>query len=371
MFRKSKIIFWLLVSLRGTLWVSGYWFLSYSSVNAQELKAKEPVVVNGDKVEYFQERKQVVGTGNISITYKDVVLTCDKVTVYLDTREAIAEGNVKITQKDAYFTGEKINYNFDTRLGKVIDGYVNSKPFYGRADEIAKTSDKEIDLEHGYVTTCDLDKPHYRVQAKQVEIYLDDRVVAKHIFFFVGNVPIMYFPYYVQPIDKERSAHATLELGKDKDWGYYALTSYRYYFSEIANGRILLDYRSKKGLAEGIDNYYSIEGIGSGSARFYYTHENDAAAYEKTGETESKYRFQVRHRWDMGYDTVAMLEFNKLRDQNFIKDYFYKEYEEEGAPDNYLSFTTTKRDYTTTLLLRKRFDKYFNVVERLPEFSVE
>ena len=58
---------------------------------------KEPIVVNGDKVEYFHEKKQVIGSGHISIIYRDVVMTCEKVTVYLDTREAIAEGDVKVT----------------------------------------------------------------------------------------------------------------------------------------------------------------------------------------------------------------------------------------------------------------------------------
>ncbi len=143
MSRKSKIRRWSLVF---GLWLAAVPYFAH----AEELKAKEPVVVNGDKVEYLHEKKQVIGSGNVSITYKDVVLTCDKITVYLDTKEAIAEGNVKITQKDAYFTGEKINYNFDTRVGRVIGGYVNAKPFYGKAKELDKIANKDqFNLERG------------------------------------------------------------------------------------------------------------------------------------------------------------------------------------------------------------------------------
>lgn len=341
-----------------------------AKASAEEPPSKEPIVVNGDTVEYLHEKKEVTGSGNVSITYKDVLLTCDKITVHLDTKDAIAEGNVKITQKESYFTGEKILYNFDKRTGDIVNGYINSKPFYGKADEIAKVSEKEIKLDRGYVTTCELEKPHYRVQARQVKIYLEDRVVAKHILFFVGNVPIMYFPYYVQPL-KEQTAHATIQVGKESEWGYYVLTSYRYYFSEICNGKFLVDYRTKKGLAEGVDNKYRINGLGDGVVRFYYTNENDSTAYDREGDTQSKYRVQVRHKWDMGNDTVATLELNKVRDQNFVKDYLYKEYEEAGDPDNYLSFITTKDNYTISLLFRKRMDKYFDVVERLPEFKIE
>jgi len=345
-------------------------FASIPEPRAAEFSPKEPVVVNGDKVEYFQDNKKVIGTGNISIVYKDVTLTCDQVTVYLDTKEAIAEGNVKIAQKEATFTGERINYNFDTKAAKAIDAAVSAAPFYGKAKEIDRPSEKEARLERGYVTTCDRQMPHYRIRARQVRIYFDDRIVARHITFYVGNVPVLYFPYYIQPL-KEKSAHASILVGKESDWGYYALTSFRYYFSEICKGIFRVDYRTKKGLAEGVDNYYTTKSLGSGSAKFYYINENDATAYEKSGEVESKYRAQVRHRWDVTADTVMMLECNMLRDKNFIKDYFYKEYEELAEPDNYLSFITTKGDIATTFLARKRMDNYFTVVERLPEYRID
>ena len=333
-------------------------------------KLEEPIVVNGDKVEYYQDKKQVVGTGGISITYKDVVMTCDKITVYLDSKDAIAEGNVKITQKGATFTGEKIKYNFDTRIGDVMKGNVSAKPFYGKADRIEKVSDKEIRIDNGYATTCDLPNPHYRVQAKQVRIYMNDKVIAKNVFFYVGKIPILYFPYYIQPLT-EHSAHATFLAGRDKDWGYYGLSSFRYYFNKLINGKLRLDYRTKKGLAAGFDNYYSLKGLGSGSVKFYGIDENDSLAFEKTGDREFKYRVQVRHRWEVTKDTLMMLELNKMRDQYFIRDYFLKEYEEAGpVPDNYISFITSKRDYSTELLIRKRMDKYFNVVERLPEYNI-
>lgn len=342
--------------------------------NAEEAMPKEPIVVNGDKVEYFHEKKKVIGNGNISITYKDVVLTCEKITVYLDTREAIAEGNVKVSQKDAYFTGEKMNYNFDTRKGSVMNGYLNARPFYGKAQEVDKIAYKDqYSLDRGYITTCDLEKPHYRVQSRRVEIYLDDKVVARHILFFIGDVPVLYFPYYVQSL-KDRKTHITIIPGQNKDWGYYVLTAYRYIVNDNNRGDVLLDYRTKKGLGEGINHYYQTDQIGEGAAKFYYTHENDNLAYTRTGDMKARYRWQVRHRWDMGEntDTLAILEFNKLSDRDVIKDYFYNEFEELGdTPDNYISIVTQKQDYSTELLLRKRFDKFYTVVERLPEYTID
>ncbi|MDP3730170.1 MAG: hypothetical protein Q8R14_01425 [Candidatus Omnitrophota bacterium] len=338
---------------------------------AEEMKPKAPIVVNGDKVEYFHEEKKVIGTGNISIDYEDVKLTCKQVTVYLDTREAIAEGDVKITQKDTYMTGDRINYNFDKKTGRAIDAYINSVPFYGRSPDVEKVSEIQTNLKRGYITTCDLEKPHYRVQAKQVRIYENDKVVAKHILFFVGSVPILYLPYWVQPL-KDRSSGITTMAGHDSEWGYYVLNSLKFDYSQIFKGRFRADYRSKNGLAFGADDNYALPGLGDGAVRFYYADENnDYLSYKPEGRNDGKYRLQVRHKWQVTDDTLFTLELNKVRDDNFMKYYFEKEWEEQGQGDNYLSFITTKEDYTTTFLTRVRMDKYYDVVQRLPEYTID
>ncbi len=368
---KSKIAFSLQLSAFSLMIL----FSQFSCAQEQlptELPSKEPIVVNGDKVEYFHEQRQVIGTGNISIIYKDVVLTCDRIKVYLDTREAIAEGNVKVTQKGAYFTGERINYNFDTKKGTVLQGYINAKPFYGKAEEVDKIATKEqFNLEKGYITTCDLDKPHYRLQAREVRIYLGDKVVAKHMVLFIGNTPVFYWPYYIQPL-KDQKAHITIMPGHSSDWGYYSLMSYRYNIDDNNRGDVLLDYRSKKGLAAGVNHYYKIPELGEGAFKVYYTRENNELAYEKTGTEQTRYRYQWRHKWQVDEDTLAIAEFNKLKDRDVIKDYFYNEYEEIGAnPDTYVSFLTQKRDYTTELLIRANPNPFLTVVERLPEYSID
>lgn len=334
----------------------------------------EPIIVNGDSVEYYQEKKEVVGTGNVSIAYKDVILTCDKIKVDLSTRDAEASGNVRIRQKDAYFTGDSIKYNFDTRKGEILNGYINAAPFYGRAHDLNKPANKdEFIMNKGYVTTCDLDHPHYRIEAKQVKIYPEEKVVAKHVRFYVGNIPIFWIPYWVQPLGKERKTHITVLPGDSKDWGYYALTAYRYHLTDNSRGDLLLDYRAKKGLAVGVNHYLDTKEVGRGAFKAYFTQENNNLAFEKTGAVENRYRFQYRHRWDMPeHDTSAIIEFNKLSDTNVIKDYFYNEYEELGdTPDNYISVITAKKDFTSEFLIRFAPNPFYQVVERLPEYKFD
>ena len=330
------------------------------------MKKDQPVIVKGEKVEYRRDQNVVVGSGNVSIDYGDTRLDCDKITVYTDTKEAICEGNVKISQPGASMEGDKINYNFSTKTGYALDSKVTVHPFYGKSELVEQAGDKTFRLEKGYVTTSDLEKPHYRIQAKEVSLFLGEKIVARHVVFYVGSVPIFYLPVYVQPL-KRKFPEVTVVPGRTSDWGYYALTSWRYFFNENSKGHVHLDVREKKGVAQGIDYSHDSKELGTGLARFYYTHENDDLAVDKSGPVDDRWRIQYRHNIDLPENTRFTLEFNKLSDRDFIKDYVYREFEDNPAPDNYFLFETNKPNYDFNLLARKRLNDFNTVVERLPE----
>ena len=326
----------------------------------------EPVVVKGKKVEYLRNQNKVVGTGEVSITYGEVKLTCDKIIVYTDTKEAICEGNVKITQPGASMEGDKINYNFSEKKGHAAESKVTIHPFYGKAGKLEQSGEKEFGLEKGYITTSDLEKPYYRIEAKEVRVFLEEKIVAKHILFYVGDIPVFYLPLYVQPL-KGKYPDVTIVPGRTSDWGYYALTAWRYFLNDDSKGHVHLDYREKKGLAEGVDYSYNAKELGSGMAKFYYTHENDDLAIDRDGSPDDRWRIQYRHNIDLPENSALTIELNKLSDRDFIKDYLYREFEENPNPDNYILFETKKPNYIFTLLARKRMDDFFTVTERLPE----
>ena len=85
-----------------------------------------------------------------------------------------------------------------------------------------------------------------------------------------------------------------------------------------------------------------------------------------------RWRVQLRHKWDVDQNTFAMGEFHKLSDQNFIKDFFYKEeYELENQPPTYLFLAGAKGNYSLTYLYEKKANDFFTVTERLPEIKMD
>ncbi|MFH1753251.1 MAG: hypothetical protein ABH875_03615 [Candidatus Omnitrophota bacterium] len=363
--KTAKALFYIIVAFA--------YILPQDCLYAQD-QAKEPIIVNGDQVEYLYDEKKIVGVNNVNIAYKGIVLTCDNIIVHMETREAIAEGHVVLMQDKNIFKGHKIHYNFNTKKGTIIEVEARVPPWYGKGEEAAKTDEKDYIINKGYITTCNLPEPHYRISARTIKLYVDDRVEAYHVVARLGKIPIFYFPFYVHILNDKRP-RVTIVPGRNSTWGYYALTAWRYYFHEWSRGYVHVDWREKKGFGTGLDYKYKFGYFGKGLARFYYTHEDHVKTLEEEGTqqdaSEDRWRIQLRHKWQVDEDTLAVGEFHKMSDRLFIKDYFFnEEYIADPQPETFFSMIRTKRNYNLSLYFRARTHDFFTVVERLPELAL-
>jgi len=346
-------------------------FPSFGSVSKD---SKEPVVINGDTVEYSETDKTASATNNVVITYQDMKLTCKQAVFHIDTKEVYAEGDVLLTQGKNYFKGDRMVYNMETKMGTVLNPNVFIEPwFYGGGEKAEKVNVNDYFIKRGYVTTCDKPQPHYRVQSKQLKVYLGDKVTANDILLFVEKVPIFYFPYYSHSL-KDKHPGVTIIPGQNKNWGYFVLTSWRYYFNDDFRGRVLIDYREKRDFAYGVNLNYRIPNMGDGVLRTYLAEEGKKEGWTwqdntATKEGKERWRAALRHKWDMDTRTLGILEFNKMSDADVIKDYFMKDFQRDMIANTYGSIIRTDDYYTTSVLVQKRVNNFDSMVEYLPKLE--
>jgi LPS-assembly protein len=348
-------------------------FLFLSESFSEE--GKIPIVVDGDKVEFFGKTKEIQAEGNVIITYQDLTLFCDKIRVNTETKDALAEGNVYIRSSKGEIRGEKVEYNFENKVGRIVKGDISSEPFYGKGELINRISEQEFQIHRGYITTCDLVPPHYRFQAKKIELFPEDKVIARNVVLKIGDVPIFWIPRFVQRLDENRP-HVRLVPGKNKDWGYFLLQAWRYNFNPLMHGRLYLDYREKKDFAWGWDNQFDTPLLGKGLFRVYYMNERNIQSKHlwdipRNTKEKERFRIQLLQSKQFSDDTRMILQFNRMSDDKFVKDYFFREYEKDYKPDSYLLLTQTKPYYSLNFLLRKRFNRYFAETEKLPEITLD
>jgi len=359
---------------RGSFFLALLVLFSFSPAYAGE--EKEPIVCHGDTVEFLESEQRLKASGNAVVLYEDVKITCDKIDVFLDTKKGLAEGDVVIYQEDSILTGDKVEYNFRTQTGLVHKTGFASQAIYGKAPWALKEGPKEITMDKGYMTTCDLAHPHYRIHSRTAKIYLDDKVVMRHVIVYIFDFPAFYLPYYSYALKPDRPK-VTVLPGKDSDWGYYVLTAWRYEFSQYLKGIMHLDYREKKDFASGFDNYYQSEGYGNGFLKTYYMNERtleSKSLWSKQRITHERERYMIhnRHSWDIDKDTDLRFEYWGVSDTDILKDYFYrKDYQRQPTPESYLSIIRSQPNYTLSFLGQRRFNKVFPRLEYQPELKLD
>jgi len=343
---------------------------------------KEPVEVRADQVEYFDGLRKVVATGNVEAVYHETKLTCDRATIYMDTKDAYLEGKVRLVQMGGLLKGEEMVYNFETRKGTVLAAEGEAGPWHTRGDRADKIAADTYVHHRGYLTSCDFEEPHTRLQAREVRVFMDDKVVLKNAVMYVGAVPLFYVPSYTHILDDKRPRVSFLP-GKSKDWGLFLLTSWKIYWTENLQGHYHEDYRERQGFASGFDIKYRLPVGGEGILRDYYTDEKDI--HRKHGwsklvhpdkggpNTErQRYRFQLRHLWEIDKSNKAILEYNRTRDPALIRDFFLRESEESGAsPPSYFQFLRTSPWYGLSFLVNKRVNRFETVTQQLPSVTLD
>ena len=364
------------------LFLSLFSNFSFSQESVQDKKPQIPIVVDGDTVNYDSQNKAIEAEGNVKISFKDVTVFCDNAKVDTQTSIGKLEGNVRIKHEKGTIYGDNIIYDFKSKTAEINDMYLNSPPFYVYGKKAKKVSGNVYRLNDACATTCGpLNKPpkflDYKLSAKEITLYKGDKLVAKHVVMRVGKLPVMYFPYYVQPA-KDKLPRVTLVPGSGSDTGMYMLSAWRYYFDEGFKGRLHFDFYQNKGIGRGITHKYNSDSFGEGIMKLYYISDKDKESFDNQEGLDygypvgsDRYKVQIRHNWNITPTLNAKLEYHRFSDKYFMKDYFYREYERDTAPDSYLLLTQSLPYSSLSLLARKRVNDFYTQAEYLPRLKLD
>ena len=350
------------------------------SADANKTVASMPLTINADNVEYGADSKNVTATGNVEILYKGAKLTCQKLTVNTETKEGFAEGNVRLESDQGVIEGQSFHYNFQGKNGYLKDAIFRAYPYFGKAQNLEKVSDAEFTAFNGYVTTCSFDHPHYRIKSKRVNVFPGDKIQTKTDEFLFGDIPVASIPYFNQTF-KDPLMHVQVSPGHKKDWGYYMLSAWRVNLAENVNSQIYFDARSKLGLAEGFGTNYSTTYFGKGDFKFYYTKESATNVPAGTTQTEfQRYLVRWRHKWDIDNSTNLVAEYYDIKDEkrvelgsnyDFLKDYFYREFEKDAQPPSYVQVHHAFGYASLDLVIQQKTNSWYDpgYLEKSPELQ--
>lgn len=305
-------------------------------------------------IDYDEEEQVFYGPSRTQIWYGEFYLEADKVVLDNRLEEVQAEGNVILRIDSPEYPGvefrcDSLRFSFTEYEGVAWNVSGEYPPVFLRGlkpgdpdlPPLRQISREESLFRDSEVTTCDFKKPHYAVRAREVILFMNDRIFFRGATMRVWDVPVLYLPYYSRSITERSPWFVMLGYGDRTGarvrFGY----AYRHRTEEPSledddeyevrsqgEARTFVDYLSERGAGMGFDYRYRLD---------YGRHEGDASVYgigdeerevaidttigdDEQGSEAERFAVRWRHRAEFSPRNYAVADIDWFSDPEIFYD---------------------------------------------------
>ena len=327
------------------------------------------------KVDYDLAAGTATGKGGVFIRYGNAVLTADSAKLNTKTGDVQADGNVRIESGDQLWVGDHIQYNFKTRQLKSEQFRTGKAPVFASGVGLTgDASNRVYTARNGYVTSDDFSTPEYYIHASRIKITPGKYVQMWNAVVFIEGVPVFYLPYYQRNIGP-RANNFTTTPGYRSRYGGYLLNTYTWHLGEVADGKVHLDYREKRGVGVGPDVNLHLGKWGEAELAYYYQNDRNANtstnAFPYYGHIpENRQRFKLAWQATPATNLNVKALVNYQSDALFLHDFFEGEYSLNPQPNTFVEVEKYWDNWSLDALTTPRVNSFFNQIERLPDVKL-
>ncbi len=356
----------------GFLLIVSIIFVGAHSAKASDwsrLDAGEPHLpwhITADQMTYDQQTEQYIAVGNVVITKKDRKILADFARFDHKNMKAYAEGHVIMTTGNDMMTGSRVEIDLNKETGIFYNSqvFLSENHFYINGDRIDKTGKDTYKVQKAIITTCDGISPDWRITSRRLKVTIEGYGYASHVSFWAKKIPILYAPYAVFPIKRQRqsgllapqfghserkgeeyvqpffwainqSTDATFYLHHMGRRGEKLGAEYRYITNSNSRGTVMLDYLKDKEIDDGTEDSSELWGYPGDS---YLRLNSD------------RYWFRMKHNQALPYGFSAYLDLDIVSDQDYLAEF----------KDRYTGFDHTEKIYNETF--GRQIDAYTDTV---------
>jgi hypothetical protein len=312
---------------------------------------------------------------NIFIQYGNATLMADSATVNEKTGEVEADGHVCIESGGMVWVGDHIRYNFLTHQMQSADFRTGKPPVFAAGRELAgDISNKTYTARHVFVTTDDISNPAIRIRASRIKIVPGQYVEMWNAVLIMDGVPTYYFPFYRRTLGEHQN-NFTFTPGYRSAYGPYLLGAYNWYWDDIADGRLHLDYREKRGVGTGPELNLHLNRWGDATFDYYYVHDQEPD--QSTNNLPLFGTIPMRRQWFYSaYQATPFTNLNLKAMVNYQSDPLVLHDFAEGAytgnpqPNTFAEADKYWDNWDLDAETTPRINAFFDQVERLPDVKL-
>ncbi|MBN1948274.1 MAG: LPS-assembly protein LptD [Candidatus Cloacimonetes bacterium] len=258
-----------------------------------------------DSLYYFAPEEKIQLTRQALIRYQDSRIRSDSIIIYLSSDKAASRGRSILQDDTQILVGQDIFFDFSDRTGLIRRGISEFEQGYYYGDEIRKVDKRTFDVDYGQFTTCSSRIPHFYIQANQLRVYQNDKIVAKPVIFFVNRFPVFALPFGSFTIKRGRQTGILVPYPgyNNVNGKYIENIAFYYAFREYADVTLAFDYYEKTGWQAGVESFYK--------KRYEFDGNLDARLQKKIqGPGVSSYEWYLRSRHHSDFSNRRTFDAN-------------------------------------------------------------
>lgn len=246
----------------------------------------------------FLDARNNLQATDILARWREYTIQAESVEGNLDRGEYLFQGRVTLEGGGLNTHGEMLRLNVRRRVWQMQGAGADLLPEFLRnqlrgavrlSGQYLQGEQQQAQMQHGEVTTCLLEHPHYRFAADSVDVVVDKRLVARGVTLDALGKKLFTLPTLVVPLDRRLSRGTLPQVGQSVEEGYYVKTALGYLLGDNA-GTARVDLMQKKGIGLGIDQQYLWKSA-TGLLSLYYLNDRSRATRSVTAQLRHEQQF--------------------------------------------------------------------------------
>jgi len=171
-------------------------------------------------------------------------------TVNMASRTVVAPSDFVMDDDTGTVYGRSGFVNYGEETGLINNGRFLYRNFVFRG-RVVQFDRNSYTYKKASLTSCDEEPPHYRLRASRIYLAPERYFLAYNTVFFVGKVPVFYFPVIYKPLSGGTPFVSSFFPGYDERNGVYVKSNYVYRVNPQTRTKVYLDYFEKRGIGMG------------------------------------------------------------------------------------------------------------------------
>jgi len=281
----------------------------------------EPVYLEADELRYDHEAQLYQASGDVHLNQGELEVSAEQMSWSRATGEVEAAGNVQFLSPTEILTGSTACYNLDAGTGRVDQGYfyLLEENLHVRGSSIEQLGEDDYRITSGTFTTCDGAVPDWKFGAGHIDVTLGGYARARHMVFYLKDIPTLYFPYMIYPAKAERESGLLIpSAGYSKKRGFSYGAAYYQVLGVNQDATFYLDYLSKMGVGKGMEYRYVFGRDNAGEARAYHI---DVQEVDDERIDEERYALEWIHTGTLPGQIRMVADALYVNDDEYFKDF--------------------------------------------------